>query len=1725
MKSGGPWNLRGLRPEARAAAREAARRSGMSVGEWLNTVIRPAEEREAEPQQSGRSDRTEGRYEHRGFYPDDRETGYRRDREPPQRQVEAEIDYDERGYDYDQERERHAGRRAPDRGEPRRRPVREQSRERGFGDDDLNREHERQISPRRPAEAPREHWTRSSNDEVARDWEPRYDPLKSPRERARNHPRRENIPEDQHDRNRNRARAASSPERDEQWFEHSGAAERYLPRESYREPPRRAPDDEPEDSWRHGDDHQRDWPEAVPQTARDEEWREKSRSLRNREPDEDRFEDLNADEGERFRERYRNPPRLAPERETEDSSWQEETDRYFLEPSPDADGESEDAERSNFDHDPHRAARRRPLLEPEEPFETLPREGRYISERGPASRRDAPEPEYWREGEPSDEDALGAQRAKAEHRPRSRQSADQWKERFSGERDESMPLRARDPRPRADDAENLPPQRMRPVNREEHRRRRDTRRQRQGPSDDEHWRPEQDTRRDDSAPPADSHRGESTGLGGPYRDLSAAAPNSPPPAREQRRDVIVTAADPEDVRDAAVDKAIAEITVRQRALDEAAAAEMAARLHRAEILAAQRGGQNKISARERPVSPQHSADLDIAAEAFRPPASTETAAQQMLRSHPPADMNAGAGAPDSRDAEVASGPKAEPRPLDPPPAAVNAPAPLRADAAAAPAPQQVPNDALVAEITARMRALDRETAAYRKAAQWLEERQTGAATAAPQRPLVDDVAADILAEKNERNSGAGEGAFSLQPVSLDLLSENGRPAADDGRKNAPPPQGVDLGSLERQLRQLTTRIETLRPTSDFKAALEALRRELSEIGQAFTKALPQDALESLEFEIRALGHRLDDSRRSGADLAALAGIERGLEEVREGLRGLTPAEGLIGFGEAIAELTEKVDAIVAKNDPAALEQLETAIGNLRHAVSRVASDDALSKVAEDVRSLSAKIDGFADLAKNNPAALEQLHIAISNLRHAVSRVASDDALSMVAEDVRLLGARIDDLAHSVTNNPILAQIESRIDALTTAIHASTKAGQGTPRELEKLLTALVDKLELSQLTQTDHTALAHLEDRIAMLMQRLDASDARLGLLEGVERGLADLLVYIEQLRGGNGGTDSASGKLISATVEHQFAEIRDSERRTQDSLDAVQGTVEHVVDRLARIESDMHVHRTWNEPADLSGTQAPELAPALSPAEEPETSALDAPEEAAKAAEIEPTADRRSGTRAPIDPNLPPDHPIEPGSAPGRTRRPVSPAERIAAFESSAAAKAPVIPDPPGGKADFIAAARRAAQAAASTSPADKSSAAPGTATSTGSKKLTERLRTLFVAAAVVAIVVGGFRVVSQMFERGSPPPPAQTTSPRVLTEPPQGSPLPLTPSEPMKQPATPGGASGTNTTNMPKTVTVPGSGAEAEQNPAAAPAPAPAAGAGAAGQSLLNTPNGFAVNSGTLPDVSESATKNASTAWSGPDVTGSLPPAPRNSAAPLVGDKLPLAIGGPTLRTAAAAGDPAAAYEVGVRFAEGRSVPQNNEEGARWLEIAAKKGFVPAQFRLGTLYEKGIGVKKDLPEALQLYRAAADKGHGKAMHNLAVLYAEGATGAPDYRTAAQWFRKAADMGVTDSQYNLAILYARGVGVEQSFAESYKWFFLAAKQGDKDAMQKRDDVAARLDQQALAAAKSAAEQWAPQPQPAEAVTVKASEAWDAPAKGASGLKTKSHSAAKVPASDVMRVD
>ena len=431
-------------------------------------------------------------------------------------------------------------------------------------------------------------------------------------------------------------------------------------------------------------------------------------------------------------------------------------------------------------------------------------------------------------------------------------------------------------------------------------------------------------------------------------------------------------------------------------------------------------------------------------------------------------------------------------------------------------------DNAVAEIAQRQRQLYGDDAAARV---------TRVAPAAPFAAVASD--APMVPETPVVSSEPPPAAAAPPPLPPRTQQPTAQPA-------------VDISNIEEQLRLITARIEALRPSSELESVVTSFRKDLAEIREQLTKALPRRAVESLEAEVQALAKRLDQSRASGIDLGVLAGIEGGLKEVRDALRNLTPAEKLVGFDDTVKALSQKVDLIIAKEDPAALQQLETAIGALRGIVSHVASNDTLTKVAEDVRLLAAKVDVVA------------------------SSAASGQAVSA---------------------------LESRIDTLANALNASNEAGRAVPHELEKLLSGLIEKLEWVQLTHTDHAALGALEDRIAQLIKRLDASDARLGNLEAVERGMADLLVHIDQIRGGNGVAAAATPRKPVDAIERDVAEIKRSERRTQDSLEAVHGTVEHVVDRLAMIESGINDGASRaNTLSDTPTAQEASKAPAKNP-------------------------------------------------------------------------------------------------------------------------------------------------------------------------------------------------------------------------------------------------------------------------------------------------------------------------------------------------------------------------------------------------------------------------------------------------------------------------------------------------------------------------------------------------
>jgi len=919
-----------------------------------------------------------------------------------------------------------------------------------------------------------------------------------------------------------------------------------------------------------------------------------------------------------------------------------------------------------------------------------------------------------------------------------------------------------------------------------------------------------------------------------------------------------------------------------------------------------------------------------------------------------------------------------------------------------------------------------------------------------------------------------------------------------------PPPGPDFSALERHLFKITSQIEALqRP--DIEQSVAAFRKELSEIRVAITEAMPRRAIDSIENEIRSLSRRIDEGRQGGIDAQVLVNIENALNEIRDVLRSLKSAEQLAGYDEAIRNLGAKLDMILRANDDGGtMRQLENAISALRAIVSNVASNDALVRLSDDVQMLSSKVDQISRASSNTDsfAALESRIAALTSALESRERPQYHDNSEQIEGALRALSDRIDRMQVGNDSASAFAHLEQRVSYLLERLESSSSdRGSGNLSRVEEGLQDILRHLEnqhaaLASFADNQHTALASLvQSQNAALAQLADNQHAT----------LASFASSQQQQRPVDPGNDGLIDLVKRELSDIRFSQTK-TDRQTQESLEAVHSTLHHVVDRLALIEGDLRTVRSAPpQPEPAPFTPAPQPAPASEPYEPPapqiamtpqpkpelpNPAASQVPHFAAAPREFQvaepkapmPMAASASPTPPPVPPSiseillpsasprpalapdLPPDHPLEPGTRPGG--RVASPSERIAASES-AISEIPAAPKEPVSSSSFIAAARRAAQAAAA-QPVDKNgkpvkadkAKAKAKDAKDGAKEpstVTTKIRSLLVAASVVVILFGTFKMAMNLLDVGNL---AQIPGlEKSADHPALPAPVDISPKAPAPEQTAP---SMTSPTPIGK-------------------------------QSFNNSAATTSDANATVEIPQAPPATNSMSPVANSDITGSIPTTNGRKGVLVAvpqGERLPDLIGGPNLRAAALKGDPTAAYEIGVRFAEGKGVPQNVDEAAKWYDRAAQAGIIPAIFRLGTLYEKGLGVKKDPDLARRYYQQAAERGNAKAMHNLAVLDADGGGKGPNYKSAAGWFRKAADRGVADSQFNLGILYARGIGVEQNLAESFKWFSLAAAQGDADAGHKRDDIAKRLDAQSLAAAKLAIQTFTPEPQPDDAINV-----------------------------------
>ena len=158
-------------------------------------------------------------------------------------------------------------------------------------------------------------------------------------------------------------------------------------------------------------------------------------------------------------------------------------------------------------------------------------------------------------------------------------------------------------------------------------------------------------------------------------------------------------------------------------------------------------------------------------------------------------------------------------------------------------------------------------------------------------------------------------------------------------------------------------------------------------------------------------------------------------------------------------------------------------------------------------------------------------------------------------------------------------------------------------------------------------------------------------------------------------------------------------------------------------------------------------------------------------------------------------------------------------------------------------------------------------------------------------------------------------------------------------------------------------------------------------------------------------------------------------------------------SFRAAAAAGDPAGMYMIGVLYQNGNGVKRNYAKCMKWYRAAAAGQIYPAMTGIGDLYALGEGVPKNYATARLWYLRAAAHGAARAMFDLGLLNARGAGVKKNLGEAMVWFRGAAARHYAAAMRDIGNLYARGLGVAQNTHEAFIWWRKAAEAGDASAM------------------------------------------------------------------------
>lgn len=887
--------------------------------------------------------------------------------------------------------------------------------------------------------------------------------------------------------------------------------------------------------------------------------------------------------------------------------------------------------------------------------------------------------------------------------------------------------------------------------------------------------------------------------------------------------------------------------------------------------------------------------------------------------------------------------------------------------------------------------------------------------------------------------------------------------------------------LNPQIEKVAARIESLAEAMMDGKTIEPVRRDISELRMQLADG--DRAVVDLAERIGRISDRLDRFTVFDGEDGKLGRLSDDLIQLQQQI-----ADGDSVVFEILKRVgsLEKLLSQPANGSSGDTHGLAKEIEEIR---DRLASgDETLTNIANRMESLLSSVNVVA----SEPGFLSELEPVQNDFAALQSELSEGNRVAReVLGGLSAIDARLNNLAEERAESSDIARLSDEIATLRDVVQATDDA---TVSSLNAQISSLADRLDQAPVQGAGDAVFHQLEQQIAQMAAKLEATEGQLVNLSAV----SDKLDRIDDmLQGSQQATLSATQDALErfassasrgsaaddpavVALQSDLQRLQNSASKTDDSFGAVQDALTGIADRLSSLETSQAASpeasvpppkqaRTTDQPQVSTRRKQAVAQPVpgdLNPVDpNPVNIELNLDDPAVSLADSQ-----ANPVPAPED-----NRPLEPGSGKPRPSRKkvIAPAQRTAPATQQGKPLNPRAKTP-GNRAEFLAAARAAARQTAAETGAkaisDEEKPKRGWLARAASlrnrksgkdKPETDRQEPQMPDAAVqparVSVLDDEISQVSEKTARkGSPVRQAMLED----TEAEIGAPSPI------KKHAKSivigivtiavivGGIQvfntymgdgfnvGALTGNTPSATTseTPEDGSAPVQSETLPVAPAinPVSSDG----STSDTSTAFSPPSGLESSFGDKPTDPTSGSLTQPSTAPRQIPVGSSQDTPFV----------PVPDTAQASVVPA---QTDIAALPATPSPSQNlpdeDAGPIALREAAANGDTFAQFEIASRYMEGRSATQNLPKAVEWYSKAAGKGFAQAQYRLGSMFEKGLGIPKDLQSARSWYTRAADKGNAKAIHNLAVLHAEGGLGERNFNRAAQWFIQAANYGVTD--------------------------------------------------------------------------